>query len=171
MQFKINRKLYFTSAGILLLVAAVLTTGIVLIGKPKTNALAALDVVLCIATGPCLLGFVVQLMILFSRRPPLSLNEKGLTDYCPGSNAGTISWHNVHRIEGFKKRGHPYMAIGVTDPRPLVQQQELNQRTAFEKKLQRNKDHVIIWLKQLNGDPDEIFEAVKNTWKESTGRQ
>jgi len=170
MQYKINRKLYLTSAGIILLAAAACITGIVLIGKPTTNALAALDVGLCMVSGPCLIAFAIQLMILFSKRPPLSLSEHGLIDHCPGSSAGTVSWHNVHKIEGFTKRGHQYLAIGVTDPQPLIQQQAFNQRTAFERKLQRNKDHVIIWLKQLNGDPDEIFEAVKNTWKESTGR-
>lgn len=168
--FHINKSFYSRAALVSGLIVAVSVLILVLTGNPDTNGKSAVYMVVCILGSSSLLGFIYVLYVLLDRTVPLTINAGGLLDQTRGSGAGSISWHNIHSIKGFQQGKYKFLSLGITDVRPIVEQVDVAQRMAFERRLERNKDHINIMLNQLKGDPDEIFETVKQKWKEATGR-
>lgn len=169
--YKTNKKFYIRAVTLALLVIMACTFTMIMIGNPDTTTKNVVFLLMCLVAGPTLFGLIYLLIELFSKKPRLILGPGGLLDACRGSHSGSISWHNIHHISGFQRGRFKYLSIGINDVRPLIEQQDITHRVAYGKQLERNKEHVAIMLNQLKGDPDEIFEAVKQKWKEATGRE
>jgi len=164
--FKINKKYYLKAILLVALVITMCTLTMVLTGYPDTTMKSLVYVIMSIIGGACLFGLIYLLMGIFSKKPRLVISAGGLHDHYTGS----INWHNINSVIGYQRGRSKYLSLGITDVRPLIEQRDITQRMAFTRKLERDKDHVSIFLNPLDGDPDEIFEAVKQKWKEATGR-
>lgn len=170
-KFTFNKTFYSKVLLICVVILAVCVVSLLMIGNPDTTGKSVGYIIFCLAGAPSLFGFFYILSFLFSKKTPLVLDHQGITDQCNGSNNGLIRWHNIHTITGTEKGKNKFIVLGITDIRPLVEQYDLAGRMAFEKKLERNKHHVMIMLNQLKGDPSEIYYVIEQGWKKATGRE
>jgi hypothetical protein len=109
--------------------------------------------------GACVLYAITK---LYDDKPGLIIDSRGITDNSSGVAAGLVTWESITYIEENVIKGQKFIAVGVENPKRLIERQSGLKRIFMNMNYKYYKTPIHISAISLKIEYDKLRALLKD---------